>query len=181
MRKTRKLPYSETVPMVPVAGLRIAGRNRVYRFNECASRDGTVTIGRTNDRNIRIREDDTLSRLHCVIYKNDVGRYELLDPGSTNGIKISDTAPYRRYRQVNRYPLAVGLRIRVGGTRLIVVGPDGEPIIAASRFSLIGRVALSLFGNISAAAGRLGLDPRKFKKIVRKSEAGADDEGGSDE
>lgn len=177
MAKTRKLPYSKTVPMVPVTGLRIAGRNRVYDFDECRSPDGTMTIGRTNERSIRIRDDDTVSRLHCAIYKNDAGRYQLADWESTNGVRISDTAPYKRYRKVKVCTLEVGMRIKLGGTRLVAVGSDGEPIIAASRFGAIGRVALSLFGNVSAAAGRLGLDPRKFKKIAKKGESGSDDKG----
>lgn len=180
MHKTRKLPYSKTVSMVPVAGLRIMGRNRVYKFDECCSKNGTVSIGRTGDRNIRIRDDNTISKLHCVIYKNDRGRYELVDPGSTNGIKISDTAPYKRYVEIKRCELAVGLRIKLGDTRLVIVGPDGEPVVAASHFSLIGKVALSLFGNIRAAAKRLGLDDRRFKKLAKKNETEAKKDQGDE-
>lgn len=182
MNKTRKLPYSKTVPMVPVTGLRIAGRNRVYKFDRRCNEDGTVTIGRTGDREIRIRKDDTVSKLHCVIYKNERGRYEVVDAESTNGIEISDTAPYKRYVGVWQCELTVGMRVKVGDTRLIIVGPDGEPVIAASRFSLIGKVALSIFGNISAAAKRLRLDDRRFKKIAEKDGDEVEkDEGDEDE
>ena len=181
MPETRKLAYSKTIAVDPVAGLRIAGRNRVYRFDQCCSKDGTVTIGRANDNNIRIRDDDTVSKLHCVIYKGIMGRYALVDPYSTNGVRISDRPPYWRFRKVTQHHLEVGMRIKLGGTRLIIVGPDGEPVIATSRLSLIGKVALSVFGNISAAANRIGLDHRKFKKIARASRSKPKDEGEEDE
>lgn len=182
MPQTRRLPYSNTVPIVPVAGVRFAGKSRVCNFDECCSKDGTVTIGRTNERSIRIRDDDTVSRLHCVIYKNAMGRYEMVDARSMNGVRMSDTAPYVRYRTVSKVALEVGLRVKLGGTRLVIVGPDGEPVIAASRFSQIGKVALSLFGSIRAAAGRIRLDHRKFKKIAQvDDEASDNEEDGGDE
>lgn len=181
MPRTRKRTYSRTINAQPVVGLRIAGRNRVYRFDERCSKDGTVTIGRSNDCNIRIRGDDTISKLHCIIYKDIMGRYALADSDSMNGIRVSDQPPYRLYRKVSQHPLEVGMRIKLGDARLIIVGSDGEPLMAASRLSLICKVALSVFGNISAPADRMRLDHRKFRKIATTSRPKPKDEGEEDE
>lgn len=181
MALTRRLAYSKTIAVEPVAGLRIVGINRVYKFDEYSSADGTVTIGRTNDCNIRIRGDDSVSKLHCVIYQGILGGYALVDPYSTNGIKISDQPPYRRYRKVRQYPLQVGMRIKLGSTRLIIVGPDGEPVVSASRLSQIYKVAFSIFGNISAAANRIRLDHRKYKRMAKLGRSTSNDGGEEDE
>lgn len=165
-KKTPKIPYSDTLPEVPVAGLRIAGKKHLYRFSECRNEDGIVTIGRTNRQRIRIRDDEFVSKQHCVILENHHGRYEVIDLSSTNGVRIADRAPYIRYRKKGHYPLRVGMRLRIGRTTLVIVGPDGEPLIAAARLSQIGRAALSIFGSVRALARRLGISRRQIEKMV---------------
>ena len=176
MLSTPKLPYTQTMAMIPVVGLRIIGRDRVHRFAECCSKDGTISIGRTSSRNIRIRDDDFVSKLHCVIRKNLAGQYEVVDFRSTNGVRVASRPPYLLYRKVLRHPLHVGMRIKIGCTKLVIVGPDGEPVIAVARVSRFGRAALSIFGSIRTLARRMKLPRDQVKKLANPDDKETDDE-----
>jgi PAS domain S-box-containing protein len=73
------------------------------------SGDGVV-IGRGTDAKIRL-DDDSLSREHARVVQLPNGQIELIDLGSTNGTYLNGV-------RIDRSPLRVGDRIRIGRTLL---------------------------------------------------------------
>jgi hypothetical protein len=67
-------------------------------------------------------EDPAISHLHAILLRRDDGSYDLLDPGSSNGITINDApAPIAANRPVR---LADGDRIHLGAWTTMTIRHD---------------------------------------------------------
>ena len=80
----------------PVAGLRVLGQERTIWFRNLLADTDRVTIGRTRQRDLRLR-DDTVSRDHCDLVRESDGSFHLIDRDSTNGLYVSRRGKYGRF------------------------------------------------------------------------------------
>ena len=170
MSETLKIEHTKPFTPPEVAGVRILGKNRVYWFREICDQDGALDIGRTDGRSIRIR-DRSVSIQHCVIRPGDEGEYEILDAYSTNGVRVSDRPGLRPFEQVYHCVLEVGLHIKLGRIRLVVVGHDGQPPLIAKRPSQFGRLAFKVYGRVTALVKTLGFTRHWARLYKRQQEA----------
>lgn len=75
-------------------------------------------VGREMSSDIQLLDSES-SRSHAEIRRDESGRYELVDLGSSNGTKINGA-------RIQRHQLASGDRIEIGGTLMIYTG-TGQP------------------------------------------------------
>lgn len=167
MNSTVTIPHTSDFTEPAVAGLRILGKDRVYWFREVCSQNGSLDIGRTNQRNIRIR-DDSVSIKHCLIRPRHDGRYEIFDTLSKNGVRVCVRPGFRPYRRVAHHVLEVGLFIKLGRVYLVVVGEDGSVPLLAHRLSHFARLALRVYGTIAALVGTIGFTRHKAQQHKKR-------------
>lgn len=151
-----------------VSGLKLVGTRREFLFDAYRINgrlDGPLIIGRAHGCHLRIK-DGAISRQHCVIEETSRNTYLLLDHSSTNRVYVR--VPWRdiRYRRVSWTVLHPGMRIRLGDTKLIVLGSDARPVIAAATFSRFMRTALHVYGSKRAAARGLRIPRRLFSRLL---------------
>ena len=117
----------------------------------------TLAIGRHKDNQIVLDHDHQVSRFHCVVEKV-VGGYLLRDLGSSNGTLVNG-------RKVRSALLSSGDVVKVGGTDLVLVLPEGEDE---------GPPDLSLLSDLEAGAA-VGRGAAGNGGARQRADAGADD------
>ena len=91
-----------------------------------------VTIGRTEDADVSIAWDASVSRQHAEVIKDDLA-WHIVDEGSLNGTYVEGERVRGRQRLVD------GDRVRVGGTMLLLRLPGHRKVRTAPAGPTVGR------------------------------------------
>jgi pSer/pThr/pTyr-binding forkhead associated (FHA) protein len=127
----------------PLTGLLVLPERRVHAFDALETPE--VTIGRLRTCDIQLG-DAAVSRLHCVIERQQDGTCYIVDEQSTNGVYINDV-------QVIRAELRPGMWIHLGRTELIAMGTGGQLPIAGRSYTSFLVNARDVHGTAESAAG----------------------------
>lgn len=150
----------------PVAGLRLLGTAQTFWLDDIISDTGQASIGRTRQRDIRIK-DDTVSCMHAHIERERDGSYVIVDDRSKNGIYIRKRGSYSDPRPTHRERLIVGMYIDLGDATLVCVDAYGMSPITARRTSEFWRIGYMIYGTMRAVKAHIsrGLRRRKRRKV----------------
>lgn len=91
--------------------------------------DRRVTVGRSKDNDVALKDDAEVSRHHAAIVPSGTGECQLTDLGSTNGTFLNEE-PIVAQRP---FVLQPGDRIRIGSTTFTLVMPDAQAGGASTR------------------------------------------------
>jgi len=170
---TTAKPTTRSHPLdPPIAGLRILGHDREIRFRDefgkAGRRKTRITIGRTRQRDIRLRDETSVSRLHAAITRLEDGRFMIEDAGSKNGVWIASRAGYSAYRKVEAEILEFGMIIRLGSVMLAPIDARGHCPMLAARLTEFLRNGDTVHGSRAEAARQIGLPPKSILKLFHR-------------
>jgi pSer/pThr/pTyr-binding forkhead associated (FHA) protein len=147
-----------------VDGFRLLKSNKVVFFP--ADKRQEITIGRTRQRDIRVRHP-TVSKLHCTVDMTVDDRYIISNAGSKNGIKVAERGRSSKFRPVEWHILEVGNYIRLGDVTLVAVNANGECPITASSAAELADVAMEIYGSRRKLTQLFSLPRRLIERAIR--------------
>ena len=150
-----------------VAGLRVLGHNRVQWFRDRLDADGRLVVGRTRQRDIRIK-CRSVSRRHCEIVQTGPGMFILRDLHSTNGVRVAVRGNYGSWVECEEVVLQPGIHIKLGRSLIVPVDPRGECPIVARNHLEFAKLAKMTYGSANAAETYVGRSRRWIDNAIRK-------------
>jgi pSer/pThr/pTyr-binding forkhead associated (FHA) protein len=121
-----------------------------------------MTIGRAEDANISVNHN-SVSRLHCEVHALSDGRYEIVDKGSSNGVRVNAVELKRSIIEAGDVIELGDVRFKfVGAGQVFVPGPnesqqltaisDREAELADPRRKGLGGYIFPIFGAVGVGA-----------------------------
>lgn len=150
-----------------IAGLRVMGTRQIEWFDKLFQNTTCISIGRTNGREVRIR-DDSVSRMHCMVEHLGPGRYRLVDCLASNGIFVSHFGRFTDYQEVKSVELSIFMRIKLGSVKLAPVLKNGKSPIIATTGEMFALEACEIYGSPYAAAQNTGLPIVRISRLANQ-------------
>ncbi|MEM9493464.1 MAG: FHA domain-containing protein, partial [Myxococcota bacterium] len=151
---TPTISYSSIDHELRAVGLRIlrvkstkprqVSHRRLIMFDDYFTESPILTIGRTRQCHIRLR-DRAVSRLHCIVEKID-DAYFVFEYNAKNGLFVTECGDYDRYRPVKWQKVQLGMNLRIGRYFLVPINQDRVCPIVARRNSEFLRIAHEIYG-----------------------------------
>lgn len=139
-----------------VRGLRIWPDGDYYELDKLgvAARERRVSVGRGPDADLRLVDDESLSREHCLIVVQPGGRVQVGDAGSRNGTIVSG-ARISAFRE-----LLPGDLTTIGETEILACGRAGEaqrPRIVGGDVTELTRSGIAIYGSLRRLSAVIGV------------------------
>ena len=151
-----------------VAGLRVLGHSGVYYFRDRLDEDGRLFVGRTHQREIRIR-CRSVSRKHCEIVQIGPGQFMLNDLQSANGVRVAIRGHYGPWVKCQEVMLVPGMHIKLGLAIVVAVDPRGQcPVVARNHVEFAKHIKMT-YGSATAAESFVGRGRRWIDNAIRKA------------
>lgn len=144
-------------------GLRQKGKRDFLTLDDIVDRRGrplaVITIGRSPESHISIKDDLTVSNNHAEIWRGAKGEMRLMTaPGCKNGIFVDGQC------LVEPTLLRVGMRIRMGNTHLFATDDQGCTPVQGYTLDDCIRFGKEVYGSSNAAARYLGRSPGHIRE-----------------